>query len=56
LQCRIERIGRELHPAKSHRKQRLDLQTNSPQTQDIPAEPPTTSRISWVMAAWRALL
>ena len=55
LQCRIQRIRRELHPAKSHRKQRLDLQT-SPQTQDIPAEPPTTSRISWVMAAWRALL
>ena len=52
---RVKRIGRELHPAKSHRKQRLDHQT-SPRAQDIPAEPPTTSKISWVIAAWRALL
>ena len=51
----IKRIGRELTPAKSNRKQRLDLQTST-RAQDIPAEPPTTSRISWVIAAWRALL
>lgn len=56
LDGEIERIGAQLHSAESHRKQWLKQQRCwlSPDTQSaqpIAEAPPTTSRISWVIAA-----
>jgi hypothetical protein len=55
LQGHIEGVDRQLHHPQGEGKERLQGE-GARGPAHIAEAPPTTSRISWVMAAWRALL